>query len=110
MDFLLPDELTIGNYYILSIYLKNGELQFSCRGEFFKIHKKEFCTLFDFRNIRSKFKTKRILIDPYLTHIITVFHDAEERTLQQMCWSTLSDEDKIWLKNQNHTYSSLAIS
>lgn len=106
---MLPNELIIGKDYILNFHFKNGELKLSCKGEFYGVHKKEFCTLFEFRNIISKFKTKKLLIDPYSHYIITQFYDAEQKTLQQICWNSITDEDKIWLKNHNHTYTSLAI-
>ena len=95
-----------------NICFKDDEIKFTCKGKFHKIHENKLCTLFEFRAIQSK-RTKtysqKIFIDPYATHMTTKFYDGSPKTLQQICWDSLIEKDKNWLKENNHSYQSLGI-
>ena len=119
MKSLLPSELILGVDYIINIICsKDDEIKFTCKsnftckGKFHKIHENKLCTLFEFRAIQSK-RTKtysqKIFIDPYATHMTTKFYDGLPKTLQQICWDSLIEKDKNWLKENNHSYQSLGI-
>ena len=119
MKSLLPSELILGVDYIINIICsKDDEIKFTCKGnftckgKFHKIHENKLCTLFEFRAIQSK-RTKtysqKIFIDPYATHMTTKFYDGSPKTLQQICWDSLIEKDKNWLKENNHSYQSSGI-